>query len=95
MSGPHGLLRGNFCVAIEIPARLVGRGFICSIRRIHSIHSHAAKVDEFFDSGVARNLEDVLSPFNIGSKKFIPVSGLSDHGGTMKYKIASIDRFTQ
>src|SRR4030042_6037419 len=94
MSGPYRLLRGNLCVAIEIPARLVGRGFICSVWRIHSIHGHTAKVDKFFDSGLARNLEDVLGALNIGSQEFIPVSGLPDKGGTMKYKIASNYRFT-
>jgi hypothetical protein len=51
-------------------------------------------VDEFFDSGLARNLEDVLRTLNIGSKEFIPVSGLPDQGGTMKYKIASVDCIT-
>src|SRR4030042_4745176 len=88
MSGPHRLLRGNLCVAIEIPARLVGCGFICSVWRIHSIHGHTAKVDEFFYSGFARGYENVFRTLHIGSKEFITVSGLPDQGGTMKYKIA-------
>jgi hypothetical protein len=95
MNGPHGFFRSDLCVAIEIPARLVGRGFVASVWWVHSVYGHAAEVDESSNCFVARNPEDVLGPFNIGSIEFIPGPGLPDEGGTMKHKVASIDCFSQ
>jgi len=95
MGSPYRLFRGYFCVTIEIAARLDGRSFIRFVRGIHSIDSHAAEVDESLGTGIARNIEDVLRALTVGSKEFIPASGLPDQGGAMKYEIASFNGFKQ
>ena len=90
IGSPNRILSGYFCVTIEIAARLDGCCFIRVVRRIPSIDSYAAEVDESLSTGMARNIENVLRALNVDSKEFIPASGLPDQGEDLREEIVQV-----